>query len=581
MKILKVLKEKFVRTKKGESKEEEPLEPLSPQETQQDFATTSTASSVSLELSHEHPLYRLYDIRTDKSRNTPPPELVMKGGDELTEDQIRKELMRFRIEMTKAADSRLKDVLPKLATEENEEENGEESETSHLEPSMDALPFVYVSSDNMYAWVMVFPPTGWGKELTKDLLFEALEKKKVTYGLDQEVFENLPEDYNRYFHLFLIAKGSKAANGDNGYLVDYFLRHVERLPEMDEFGNVNYMSLGAEQNVKQGDLICEAIPPTEGIAGRTVLNQELRCKNGKSVSIPKGKNTELSEDGNKLIASIDGRVEFSGRYFSVKPLLEIPGNVDYSTGNINFIGDVLIKGDVCSGFSVRAMGDIKVCGVVESCEIEAGGDLIVVKGIVGNMETIVRSQHNIYSKYLVNSIVHARQNVHTDSIRYSNVYSDGEVEVCSGRGLIVGGQIRAAQGIEAKIVGSVYESPTSIVLGGQPYTSFEKQILSQNIKEMKEEMERLERQPDSPFRSKRMSKLRLELSVSGMKLNKFDRDKERMEEEKEKEEKKSCRLRCGTAHPRVSITIEDETVILDRTYNSCNARLVDGEIFLM
>ncbi|EOS69739.1 hypothetical protein C818_02522 [Lachnospiraceae bacterium MD308] len=575
MKILKMLKEKFIRTKKEESKEEESKEPLF-EEAKQDFATTSTASSVSLELSHEHPLYRLYDIRTDKSRNTPPPELVMKGCDDLTEDQLRKELMRFRIEMTKAADFRLKDVLPKITEGESEEE---ESETPHLEPSMDALPFIYVSSDRMYAWVLVFPPTGWGKELTKELIFEALEKKKVSYGLVQETFDSLPDDYNRYFHLFLIAKGSKPANGDNGYLVDYFLRHVERLPEMDEFGNVNYMSLGAEQNVKKGDLICEAIPPTEGIAGRTVLNQELRCKNGKSVSIPKGKNTEVSEDGNKLIASIDGRVEFSGRYFSVKPLLEIPGNVDYSTGNINFIGDVLIHGDVCSGFSVKAMGDIKVDGVIESCEIEAGGDLIVVKGIVGNMETIVRSQHNIYSKYLVNSIVHARQNVHTDSIRYSNVYSDGEVQVCSGRGLIVGGQIRAAQGIEAKIVGSVYESPTSVFLGGQPYANFEKQLLSRNIKEMKDEMEKLERQPDSPYKSKQMSKLRLELSVSGMKLNKFDRDKERMEEEGE--ELKNCRLRCGTAHPRVSITIEDETVILDRTYNSCNARLVEGEIFLI
>ncbi len=575
MKILKMLKEKFIRAKKEESKEEESKEPLF-EEAKQDFATTSTASSVSLELSHEHPLYRLYDIRTDKSRNTPPPELVMKGCDDLTEDQLRKELMRFRIEMTKAADFRLKDVLPKITEGESEEE---ESETPHLEPSMDAFPFIYVSSDRMYAWVLVFPPTGWGKELTKELIFEALEKKKVSYGLVQETFDSLPDDYNRYFHLFLIAKGSKPANGDNGYLVDYFLRHVERLPEMDEFGNVNYMSLGAEQNVKKGDLICEAIPPTEGIAGRTVLNQELRCKNGKSVSIPKGKNTQVSEDGNKLIASIDGRVEFSGRYFSVKPLLEIPGNVDYSTGNINFIGDVLIHGDVCSGFSVKAMGDIKVDGVIESCEIEAGGDLIVVKGIVGNMETIVRSQHNIYSKYLVNSIVHARQNVHTDSIRYSNVYSDGEVQVCSGRGLIVGGQIRAAQGIEAKIVGSVYESPTSVFLGGQPYANFEKQLLSRNIKEMKDEMEKLERQPDSPYKSKQMSKLRLELSVSGMKLNKFDRDKERMEEEGE--ELKNCRLRCGTAHPRVSITIEDETVILDRTYNSCNARLVEGEIFLI
>lgn len=571
MKFLNTFLKKIVRKKQVDSQEEGPQEYLSPQQTEPTFEETPS-SPASLELSHEHPLYRLYDMRTEKSRNTPPPEIVMKGCEELSEDQIRKELMRFRIEMTKAADFRLKDATPKVSDDE-------EDETPHLEPSMDAQPFVYVSSDRMYAWVFVFPPTGWGKEVDKGLIVEALGKKKVSYGVDEELLEKLPEDYNRYFHLFLVAKGSRAAHGDNGYLVDYFLRHVERLPEMDEFGNVDYTSLGAEQNVKKGDLISEAIPPTEGIAGRTVLNQELRCRNGKSVSLPKGKNTEVSEDGNKLIASIDGRVEFSGRYFSVRPLLEIPGNVDYSTGNINFIGDVLIHGDVCSGFSVRAMGDIKVGGVVESCEIEAGGDLIVVKGIVGNMETIVRSQHNIYSKYLVNSIVHARQNVHTDSIRYSNVYSDGEVQVCSGRGLIVGGQIRAAQGVEAKIVGSVYESPTSVILGGQPYANFEKELLSRSVKEMKEEMERLERQPDSPYRSKRMSKLRLELSVSGMKLNKFDRDKERLEEKME--EKKGCRLKCGTAHPRVSITIENETVVLDRTYNSCNARLVEGEIFLI
>lgn len=572
MNFLNLFLKKIIRKKHEDSKEEEPQEYQSPQEAEQAFET-SDSSPASLELSHEHPLYKLYDMRTEKSRNTPPPELVMKGCDELTEEQVRKELMRFRIEITKAADLRLRDATPKVSDSE------EEDEIPHLEPSMDALPFVYVSSDRMYAFIMAFPPTGWGKELDRGLIYEALEKKKVTYGVDEELLDKLPEDYNRYFHLFLIAKGNKPMNGDNGYIVDYFLRHVERLPEMDEFGNVDYTSLGSEQNVKKGDLICEVIPPTEGIAGRTVLNQELRCRNGKSVSLPKGKNTEVSEDGYKLLAAIDGRVEFSGRYFSVRPLLEISGNVDYSTGNINFIGDVLIKGDVCSGFSVRAMGDIKVCGVVESCEIEAGGDLIVVKGIVGNMETIVRSHHNIYSKYLVNSIVHARKNVHTDSIRYSNVYSDGEVEVCSGRGLIVGGQIRAAQGIEAKTVGSVYESPTSIILGGQPYASFEKELLTRTIKEMKEEMEKLERQPDSPFRTKRMSKLRLELSISGMKLNKFERDKERIDETLEKQG--GCRLKCGTAHPRVSITIEDETVILDRTYNSCNARLVEGEIFLM
>lgn len=573
MNFVQLFLKKFLGKKKVNGQKEEVLEEdVLTQEPEPQFET-SESDPACLELSHEHPLYRLYDLRTEKSRNTPPPELIMRGFDEMPESKVRQELMGFRIEVTKAADQRLKDAAPRVTVDED----GVES--VGLEPSMDALPLVYVSSDKMYAWVMIFPPTGWGKELDREILCDALEKKKVSYGVDLELLERLPDDYNRYFHLFPIARGSKAANGDNGYIVDYFLRHVERIPEMDEFGNVDYTSLGSEQNVKKGDLICEAIPPTDGIAGRNVLNQELKCKNGRSVSIPKGKNTEISEDGNKLLASLDGRVEFSGRYFCVRPLLEIHGNVDYSTGNINFIGDVLIRGDVCGGFAVRAMGDIKVCGVVESCEIEAGGDLIVDKGIVGNMETIVRSQHNVYSKYIANSIVHARKNVHTDVIRYCNIYSDGEVQVCSGRGLVVGGQIRAARGVEAKTVGSVYESPTAIILGGQPYADFERELLSRNIKEMKEEMERLEVQPDSPFRSKRMSKLRLELSVDGMKLNKFDREKQRLDEELE--EQGGCHLRCSTAHPKVTITIEGETVILDRTYNSCYARLVGGEIFLM
>ena len=61
-----------------------------------------------------------------------------------------------------------------------------------------------------------------------------------------------------------------------------------------------------------------------------------------------------------LLASSSGHVEFSGRAFQVKPLLDIPANVDFSTGDINFLGDVCIHGDICSGFTVRAIGNITV-----------------------------------------------------------------------------------------------------------------------------------------------------------------------------------------------------------------------------
>ena len=66
-------------------------------------------------------------------------------------------------------------------------------------------------------------------------------------------------------------------------------------------------------------------------------------------------------------------------------MLDIPGNVDFSTGSINFLGDINIKGDVLSGFTVRAMGNIHVDGVIEAgSAVEAGGDLVVVKGILGD-----------------------------------------------------------------------------------------------------------------------------------------------------------------------------------------------------
>ena len=109
---------------------------------------------------------------------------------------------------------------------------------------------------------------------------------------------------------------------------------------------VDYMSLNFIRNVSKGEPICRIFAPTDGVPGRTVLDRELTAVDGKKASAPVGRNTELSEDGSELLASMTGHVEFSGRSFQVKPVLEIAGNVDYSTGNINFTGDVTIRGDV-------------------------------------------------------------------------------------------------------------------------------------------------------------------------------------------------------------------------------------------
>ena len=313
----------------------------------------------------------------------------------LPEDMVRREKNKLLPLLKSICGFRLREVRQKKKGGKGTEKEGEDEGPV----SVDAFPWFFLSSNKLYAWVLVFPPMGQGKELTRGLLYQALDEQGISYGVDSRLIDRLSRDEDRYFHLFLIAKGKPAFDGRNGNIVDYFPRSVERVLQVDEFDQVDYAALDLIHNVQEGQEICRLIRPTEGEPGRTVLDQEIPAKSGKTVPLPKGKNTEISEDGDALVALVSGHVEFSNRSFQVKPVFEVPGNVDFSTGNISFLGDVNIKGDVLSGFSVQAAGNIWVGGVIEAgSTVEAGGDLTVVKGILGDGTTTVQAHRCIFSK---------------------------------------------------------------------------------------------------------------------------------------------------------------------------------------
>ena len=361
--------------------------------------------------------------------------------------------------------------------------------------------------------------------------------------------------------------------------MDAFPRVLPRVLEVDEFDRVDYTALNLIRNVKEGEEICRLIKPTEGEPGCTVLGQEIPARSGKSVPLPKGRNTEISEDGTLLLASISGDVEFTGHSFQVKPVLDIPGNVDFSTGSINFLGDVNIRGDVLSGFTVRAMGTIQVAGVVEAgSTVEAGGDLIVVKGILGDGTTVIRSHRSIFSKYIENSTIYVRENLQTDCIINSYIYSDGEVLVRSGRGTIIGGRIWAAKKISASAVGARSECRTAVALGGLPCTNFERELVQRELKVLEMELEKLECQLDSTSKSSLLDKTRSKLMVAELKLKQLE--SELADLKIEADEKNKGRLECGVAYPGTEISFGDETFRVRQESRQCVATLLHGEIVL-
>ena len=163
----------------------------------------------------------------------------------------------------------------------------------------------------------------------------------------------------------------------------------------------------------------------------------------------------------KIYATLDGQLSITIDSINVLPVFEVNGDLDLKTGNIDFIGNVLIRGNVPSGYTVKAGGDIHVMGLVEGAHLIAGGSVHISGGIAGGMRGSLEAGIDIYSNYLNQAICNAGRNVSIDrTILHSKVTSGGRVIVQNGH--IIGGEIRAARSVEAIDIGNYHYMQTII-----------------------------------------------------------------------------------------------------------------------
>jgi uncharacterized protein (DUF342 family) len=203
-------------------------------------------------------------------------------------------------------------------------------------------------------------------------------------------------------------------------------------------------------------------PPLLGIPGTTVLGSEIPARPGALAYIKAGKNTGFSEaEQQELRSLVTGSVSFKDGAVNVENTLELPGDVDFSTGNIDFPGDVLIHGDVICGFKVKAGGKVEIHGVVEDATVEAGGDILVKGGFEGNGRGVLRSQGNVQVKFAENQIIEAKGSVTiAQNALNSRITAGDNIQVTSGSGVVRGGHLRAQGVILVKVAGNVNNTPT-------------------------------------------------------------------------------------------------------------------------
>ena len=164
------------------------------------------------------------------------------------------------------------------------------------------------------------------------------------------------------------------------------------------------------------------------------------------------------------------------------------------------------------------MGSVQIDGVVEDCSIEAGEHIIVSSGVQGQDQAVLHAHKSVYAKYLEHCQVYARENVYADCIINCSIHCNRTVQVCTGRGAVVGGRICAAGQVSALTVGSKAERPTHIVLGGHPCEEAERAQILSELETLSRSLEELESQPTDYAGKAELSKLRLNQCVIKIKF---------------------------------------------------------------
>lgn len=186
--------------------------------------------------------------------------------------------------------------------------------------------------------------------------------------------------------------------------------------------------------------------------------------------MPRGKNTVADQEERNLFAACDGHVTMIDGKVVVDSVLVITQDIDFATGNIDFVGNIIIHGNITSGFKVYASGDIEIKGSVEAAEVVAGGSIQVRNGIISGAKGIVKAGQNVYAKFIENSTVEAGGDVLVrDSIMQSVIRSGGSVKVTDRRAIIVGGIIQAYNLVESKTLGSQLATQTIVEVGINPH----------------------------------------------------------------------------------------------------------------
>lgn len=250
------------------------------------------------------------------------------------------------------------------------------------------------------------------------------------------------------------------------YIRHYFehsFDHTHLKPLADAKGRINLRNLNYVQNVVEGQVLAEVLPLTKDMSP---LPEKRFIRS--EPTLPVGPNTAIDPNNpHRLISTINGFVFYNNNEITVKHLLNVRRDIDLHTGNIAFVGDLAVHGDVHSEFELRA-NNILVKGIIEGAFLRAFGSIVGEGGLKGGQSGKVIADGDIRMAFAETGEIRAHGKVAIDgSCMHCNIYSGSDVVI---HGRLLGGVVRAHKKVFVSTrAGFTSDTQTQIVLGEDPF----------------------------------------------------------------------------------------------------------------
>lgn len=444
-----------------------------------------------------------------------------------------------------------------------------------------------VGPDKMRAFVKFYAASEGGENMTAEELINDLKLRGIKCGIRTE---NIAGFFKKreYLEEILVAEGREPVQGKHAYIEYKFNTDKKAKPTLNGDGSVDFFHLNILNHCNKGDVLAVLHPEEPGKPGEDLSGNRIAPAEVRKETLKFGHNIELSEDRSTITAKVDGHVELvEGTVFVSDELLV--ENVDNSTGNIDYEGNVQIGGNVATNFQVKAKGDIVVKGVVEGAQLTAGGNIIIARGMNGMGRGILKAGGNIVAKFLENATAEAEGYVASESILHSRVTAGGEVNVDGRRGFITGGKVCATGSIHVKTLGSEMGADTIVEVGADPKRKARINQLQKQIGEDTKFLQTL--QPTLLSAKKKLAKgvklnpeqIQQIQSMAALNKQKTDAIESANNEIEELQKHMTCASETavcvkGEVYPGTRICIGDVSMVVQKTARFCRFIRERGDV---